>query len=46
MRVFSCMRCVRQLKEEEENHLLLAQIAKERPRPAVGFKVDKVKPKK
>lgn len=39
---------LRQMKEEEENRLLLAQIAKEKkekPRPAVGFKVDKEKPK-
>lgn len=31
---------LRRMREEEENRLLLAQIAKEKPRPAVGFRSD------
>jgi len=40
---------LRRMREEEENRLLLAKIEKEekeKPRPVVGFKTDKDKPKK
>src|SRR5690606_25617254 len=39
---------LRRMKEEDENRLLLAQIAKEKKqqRPVVGFRTEKKKPKK